>query len=35
MIDNAFDSIENVEKAQEISDNISVEKIHRKLEKLA
>jgi hypothetical protein len=35
MIDNAFDSIENVEKAQEISDNISVEKIHRKLEELA
>ncbi|NCD00380.1 MAG: MarR family transcriptional regulator [Bacteroidia bacterium] len=35
MIDNAFDSIENVGKAQEISDNISVEKIHRKLEELA
>ncbi len=35
MIDNAFDSIEKVEKAQEISDNISVAKIHRKLEELA
>jgi predicted transcriptional regulator len=35
MIDNAFDSIENVEKAQEISDNISIEKIHRKLEEFA
>lgn len=35
MIDNAFDSIENVEKAQELSDNISIEKIHRKLEEFA
>jgi len=35
MIDNAFDSIENVEKAQELSDTISIEKIHRKLEEFA
>ena len=35
MIDNAFDSIDNIEKAQEISDNISIEKLHRKLEELA
>lgn len=35
MIDNAFDSIEDVEKAQELSDNISIEKLHRKLEELA
>lgn len=35
MIDNAFDSIENIEKAQELSDNISIEKLHRKLEELA
>jgi len=35
MIDNAFDSIEDAQKAQEISDNISVEKIHRKLDELA
>ena len=35
MIDNAFDSIGDAQKAQEISDNISVEKLHRKLEELA
>jgi len=35
MIENAFDSIDDVEKAQEISDNISVEKLHRKLEDFA
>jgi len=35
MIDNAFDSIENPNKAQELSDNISIEKLHRKLEELA
>ncbi|MDO9154610.1 MAG: hypothetical protein Q7U47_13065 [Paludibacter sp.] len=35
MIDNAFDSIDDVEKAQDISDNISVEKLHRKLEEFA
>jgi len=35
MIDNAFDSIDDVEKAQEISDNISIEKLHRKLEELS
>lgn len=32
MTDNAFDSIENADKAQELSDNISVEKLHRKLD---
>ena len=35
MIDNAFDSVEDVEKAQEFSDNISIEKLHRKLEEFA
>lgn len=35
MIDNAFDSLENVEKAQELSDTISIEKLHRKLEEFA
>jgi hypothetical protein len=35
MIDNAFDSLEDAEKAQELSDNLSVEKLHRKLEELA
>jgi predicted transcriptional regulator len=35
MIDNAFDSIEDSDKAQELSDNISVEKLHRKLDEFA
>jgi len=35
MIDNAFDSISDPAKAQELSDNISVEEIHRKLDELA
>ena len=35
MIDNAFDGIEDVEKAQEISDTISIEKLHRKLEEFS
>lgn len=35
MIDNAFDSIEDAEKAQELSDSISIEKLHRKMDELA
>jgi len=35
IIDNAFDSIEDVGKAQELSDNISIEKLHRKLDEFA
>jgi hypothetical protein len=35
MIDNAFDSIGDADKAQELSDNISVEKPHRKLDGFA
>lgn len=35
MIDNAFDSLEDVDKAQELSDNISIEKLHRKLDEFA
>jgi hypothetical protein len=35
MIDNAFDSIEYVVKAQELSDSISIEKLHRKLDEFA
>ena len=35
MIDNAFDSLEDADKAQELSDNISIEKLHRKLEEFA
>jgi hypothetical protein len=35
MIDNAFDSLEDASKAQELSDNISIEKLHRKLEEFA
>ncbi len=35
MIDNAFDSLEDVSKAQELSDNISIEKLRRKLEEFA
>lgn len=34
LVDNSFDSIENVKKAQELSDNICIEKIHRKLDSL-
>ncbi len=35
MIDNAFDSIDNPGKAQELSDAFSVETLHRKLDELA
>jgi len=35
MIDNAFDGLENAVKAQELSDNISIEKLHRKLDEFA
>jgi len=35
MIDNAFDSIEDSVKAQELSDKISLEKLHRKLDEFA
>jgi hypothetical protein len=35
MIDNAFDSIENPEKAQELSDGLDAAKIHRALDRLA
>jgi hypothetical protein len=35
MIDNAFDSLEDAGKAQELSDKISIEKLHRKLDELA
>jgi predicted transcriptional regulator len=35
MIDNAFDSIQDAGKAQELSDKISIEKLHRKLEEFA
>lgn len=35
MIDNAFDSIQDANKAQELSDKISIEKLHRKLEEFA
>ena len=35
MIDNAFDSIADPVKAQELSDSVKVEEIHRKLEELA
>lgn len=35
MIDNAFDSIEDAYKAQELSDGISIEKLHRKLDEFA
>jgi hypothetical protein len=34
MIDNAFDSIQDVAKAQELADKISIEKLHRKIEEL-
>jgi predicted transcriptional regulator len=35
MIDNAFDSLEDADKAQELSDSISIEKLHRKLDEFA
>jgi hypothetical protein len=35
MIDNAFDSLEDTGKAQELSDKISIEKLHRKLDEFA
>jgi hypothetical protein len=35
MIDNAFDYIEDFEKAQEICNNIDIQKIHRRLDLLA
>jgi DNA-binding MarR family transcriptional regulator len=35
MIDNAFDSLEDAEKAQKLSDKISIEKLHRKLDEFA
>lgn len=35
MIDNAFDSLENAQKAQELSDALSIEKLHRRLEEFA
>jgi predicted transcriptional regulator len=35
MIDNAFDSIEDPVKAQELSDSISVEALHRKFDEMA
>ena len=35
MIDNAFDNLEDAAKAQELSDNISIEKLHRKLDEFA
>lgn len=35
MLDNAFDYMEDFEKAQEISDNLSIESLHQKLNELA
>jgi len=35
LIDNAFDSIDDWEKAQQLSDKISIEEIHRKLDEYA
>ncbi|HKK58602.1 MAG TPA: hypothetical protein VJ937_03935 [Salinivirga sp.] len=35
MIDNAFDSLEDAGKAQDLSDKISIEKLHRKLDEFA
>jgi predicted transcriptional regulator len=35
MIDNAFDSIEDPKKAQELSDKLSIETLHRKFDELA
>lgn len=35
MIDNAFDSLSNVKKAQELADGIDINKIHRRLDEIA
>lgn len=35
MLDNAFDYIEDFEKAQEICDNLDIKKIHKRLDELA
>jgi DNA-binding MarR family transcriptional regulator len=35
MIDNAFDSLQDADKAQELSDAISIEKLHHKLDEFA
>jgi predicted transcriptional regulator len=35
MVDNAFDSIDDVERAQQLADEIPAEKIHRKLDEFA
>ena len=35
MIDNAFDYVEDAGKSQELSDHISIEKLHRKLDEFA
>jgi len=35
MIDNAFDSLEDADKAQKLSDKISIEKLQRKLDEFA
>ena len=35
MIDNAFESISDVAKAQKLSDGLSVEALHRKFDELA
>lgn len=35
MLDNSFDYIEDFEKAQEISDNLDIKKIHKRLDELA
>lgn len=35
MLDNAFDYIEDFEKAQEISDNLDIKKIHKRVDELA
>lgn len=35
MIDNAFDTIEDADKAQELSDTLSIEKLHQKLDEFA
>jgi hypothetical protein len=35
MLDNAFDSIENYEQAQELADGLSIEELHKKLDEFA
>ena len=35
MIDNAFDTLEDADKAQELSDTLSIEKLHQKLDEFA